>query len=187
MSRPRQLDGHPGLSMGLPRLLTEGLERATSCRWWILRRAPPSREAFDTLTPTRADEITRPRVVHTRPGGIKRAERSTTGTPSTYRLGPHADLLGLLGAQSGNRTHDLRITNALLYRLSYLGAHGAAGEVSGRPTGRDRSTYPSTRTARSARTALRCTSPPCGCAGRCRRGRASSTRSAGRRRATPRD
>jgi hypothetical protein len=25
------------------------------------------------------------------------------------------------GAQSGNRTHDLRITSALLYRLSYLG------------------------------------------------------------------
>ena len=26
------------------------------------------------------------------------------------------------GAQSENRTRDLRITNALLYRLSYLGA-----------------------------------------------------------------
>jgi hypothetical protein len=28
---------------------------------------------------------------------------------------------GFWGAQSGNRTHDLRITSALLYRLSYLG------------------------------------------------------------------
>jgi hypothetical protein len=31
------------------------------------------------------------------------------------------------GAQSENRTRDLRITNALLYRLSYLGALGAQG------------------------------------------------------------
>ncbi len=30
--------------------------------------------------------------------------------------------LVFLGAQSENRTRDLRITNALLYRLSYLGA-----------------------------------------------------------------
>ena len=29
--------------------------------------------------------------------------------------------LGLNGAQDENRTHDLRITSALLYRLSYLG------------------------------------------------------------------
>jgi hypothetical protein len=29
-------------------------------------------------------------------------------------------------AQSENRTRDLRITNALLYRLSYLGALGCA-------------------------------------------------------------
>ena len=29
---------------------------------------------------------------------------------------------GQSGAQGGNRTHDLRITSALLYRLSYLGA-----------------------------------------------------------------
>lgn len=33
----------------------------------------------------------------------------------------------LYGAQSENRTRDLRITNALLYRLSYLGALGAQG------------------------------------------------------------
>ena len=33
-----------------------------------------------------------------------------------------ASELGFCGAQSGNRTHDLRITSALLYRLSYLGA-----------------------------------------------------------------
>ena len=31
------------------------------------------------------------------------------------------------GAQSENRTRDLRITNALLYRLSYLGALDAQG------------------------------------------------------------
>ncbi len=31
------------------------------------------------------------------------------------------------GAQSENRTRDLRITNALLYRLSYLGALASAG------------------------------------------------------------
>ena len=31
------------------------------------------------------------------------------------------------GAQSENRTRDLRITNALLYRLSYLGALEAQG------------------------------------------------------------
>ena len=31
------------------------------------------------------------------------------------------------GAQSENRTRDLRITNALLYRLSYLGAQDAQG------------------------------------------------------------
>lgn len=31
------------------------------------------------------------------------------------------------GAQSENRTRDLRITNALLYRLSYLGAQHAQG------------------------------------------------------------
>ena len=30
--------------------------------------------------------------------------------------------LVVCGAQSENRTRDLRITNALLYRLSYLGA-----------------------------------------------------------------
>ena len=35
--------------------------------------------------------------------------------------------LVFLGAQSENRTRDLRITNALLYRLSYLGALGAQG------------------------------------------------------------
>ncbi len=31
-------------------------------------------------------------------------------------------MLRAAGAQGGNRTHDLRITSALLYRLSYLGA-----------------------------------------------------------------
>ena len=35
--------------------------------------------------------------------------------------------LVFLGAQSENRTRDLRITNALLYRLSYLGALEAQG------------------------------------------------------------
>ena len=35
--------------------------------------------------------------------------------------------LVFLGAQSENRTRDLRITNALLYRLSYLGAREAQG------------------------------------------------------------
>ena len=34
----------------------------------------------------------------------------------------------LCGAQSGNRTHDLRITSALLYRLSYLGRAGQCSE-----------------------------------------------------------
>ncbi len=78
------------------------------------------------------------------------------------------------GAQSGNRTHDLRITNALLYRLSYLGAQCAAGEVSGRPAGRGRSTSPMMRRARSVRTALRRTSSRRGCDGSPRRGRASN-------------
>ncbi len=31
------------------------------------------------------------------------------------------------GAQGGNRTRDLRITSALLYRLSYLGAEAILG------------------------------------------------------------
>jgi hypothetical protein len=40
------------------------------------------------------------------------------------RLGVTTEMTAELvfrGAQSGNRTHDLRITSALLYRLSYLG------------------------------------------------------------------
>jgi hypothetical protein len=31
------------------------------------------------------------------------------------------EILAASGAQDENRTHDLRITSALLYRLSYLG------------------------------------------------------------------
>ncbi len=47
--------------------------------------------------------------------------------PSASRLGDRVeDIMPIypvfLGAQSENRTRDLRITNALLYRLSYLGA-----------------------------------------------------------------
>jgi hypothetical protein len=33
----------------------------------------------------------------------------------------HEQTLAANGAQDENRTHDLRITSALLYRLSYLG------------------------------------------------------------------
>jgi hypothetical protein len=46
------------------------------------------------------------------------------GRPASRLSGDRAEIsseLVLEGAQSGNRTHDLRITSALLYRLSYLG------------------------------------------------------------------
>ena len=62
---------------------------------------------------------------------------TTTGT-SKWKYGTNPETgrtsrvlmpiyLLFLGAQSENRTRDLRITNALLYRLSYLGAQDAQG------------------------------------------------------------
>jgi hypothetical protein len=54
-------------------------------------------------------------------------------TPVIRLVSPGVHRLVFCGAQNRNRTDDLRITNALLYRLSYLGARSAGrddiGEV----------------------------------------------------------
>ena len=57
---------------------------------------------------------------------LKMAELRESNRPVTRKA---------LGAQGGNRTRDLRITSALLYRLSYLGANGnaSAAEPNGLP------------------------------------------------------
>ena len=56
---------------------------------------------------------------HIGSGPCIRAELPETGrTPRAFM----PIYLVFCGAQSENRTRDLRITNALLYRLSYLGA-----------------------------------------------------------------
>ena len=55
-----------------------------------------------------------------------------SGLGDALAVSPSHDLLDLIylvlsGAQNRNRTDDLRITNALLYRLSYLGTLQAQG------------------------------------------------------------